>query len=256
MRTLLLTLLLLAPAGASAEERTYTVDGVERTALIYPATKPTAGGDPPLVLVFHGHGGTARHAARTMAVHQHWPEAVVAYLQGLLTPGIYDPEGTRPGWQQQPGDQGGRDVAFFDAVLADLLARYEVDPARVYALGHSNGARFVNVLWVERGDQLAALCSSSAQGGLLLRQVEPKSLFAIIGEKDPLVPARGQLRSMDLARKVLQTDASQAHTDGYVTYEPGVGGTELAVYLHPGGHEFTPEALPLVVEFFQRHPAP
>jgi len=60
----------------------------------------------PVVLVFHGHGGTARYAARTFALHRHWPEAIVVYPQGLNTPGRRtDPEGRRPGWQHAAGEQ-------------------------------------------------------------------------------------------------------------------------------------------------------
>ncbi len=53
--------------------------------------------------------------------HKHWPEAIVVYMQGLNTPGaLTDPDGKRPGWQKTFGDQGDRDLKFFDAVLATL----------------------------------------------------------------------------------------------------------------------------------------
>jgi hypothetical protein len=52
---------------------------------------------------------------------------------------------------------------------------------------------------------------------------------------------------------VLKTDSSKAVTKGYMKIEPGINGTELATYLHPDGHEFPQDALPLVVEFFKRH---
>jgi hypothetical protein len=51
----------------------------------------------------------------------------------------------------------------------------------------------------------------------------------------------------------LKTDQSKAVTKGYAKTEPGINGTELVTYLHPGGHEFPQDALPLVVEFFKRH---
>src|SRR5262245_40801632 len=62
---------------------TWTVDGVERTALV--ATPRTSAPHQPLVLVFHGHGGTSANAARTFRIHELWPEAVVIYPQGLPT---------------------------------------------------------------------------------------------------------------------------------------------------------------------------
>src|SRR5579862_6984074 len=86
--------------------RTWDVDGVERTALVYKPTKWRTGGKVPLVFDFHGHGGTARNAARAHHIHENWPEAVVVYMQGLNTPGkLTDPEGKKSGWQSGPGDQ-------------------------------------------------------------------------------------------------------------------------------------------------------
>ena len=89
-------------------EKEYKVDGVARKALVYaPAT--AAKRDTPVVFAFHGHGGTMAHAARTMAYHSHWPEAICVYMQGLNTPGrLTDPQGTRPGWQMSAGEQGDR----------------------------------------------------------------------------------------------------------------------------------------------------
>lgn len=106
--------------GAEPVPRNWMVDGVRREALVH---VPVATGEPaPLVFVFHGHGGTARNAARTFSIHTHWPEAVVVYPQGLNTPGrLTDPEGRKPGWQHGPGEQGDRDLKFFDAMLAQLI---------------------------------------------------------------------------------------------------------------------------------------
>ena len=236
---------------------TVTVDGVPRTALVFAATSPAPQAGAPLVLVFHGHGGTAQFVARRMRLHELWPAATVAYLQGLPgVAGITDPEGKRNGWQKNPGEMNDRDVRFVDAMQGEIEMRYKVDPSRVYALGHSNGARFVNVLWAMRGERFAAFCSASGQGGRLLEQVKPRSIFIIAGERDPLVPYEGQMLSVGLARRVLHTDAARAVSKGYLRTEPGSDGIELATYLHPGGHEFPTEALPLVVEFFQRHALP
>jgi polyhydroxybutyrate depolymerase len=62
--------------------------------------------------------------------------------------------------------QGARnpDVAFFDAMLDDLRARYCVDPNRVFATGFSRGGFFVNALACERGDKLAAIAPQSGGG--------------------------------------------------------------------------------------------
>ena len=58
--------------------RTWSVDGVERSALVaVPAQAPTAAQPAPLVFVFHGHGGRSAAAARGFGLHELPPQAVV-----------------------------------------------------------------------------------------------------------------------------------------------------------------------------------
>jgi polyhydroxybutyrate depolymerase len=248
-----LFLLLLFSVAAEPQRVTFTVEGAQREALmVVPDKIPESGA--PLVFVFHGHGGTSRHSARRMNMHAHWPDAIVVYPQGIPgVPGITDKEGKRSGWQKNPGEVGDRDIKFFDVMLEQLTKKYRIDANRIYAMGHSNGSRFVNVLWNRRGEKFAAFCSSGGQGGLLLSKVQPKPVFVIAGEKDPLVPYAGQMRSVELIRKLLAVETSKKTTEGYYHHEPGKDGLELASYLHPGGHEFPEETLPHIAAFFQKH---
>src|SRR5687767_7093788 len=76
------------PAGSRLELK---VDGVLREALVF---APAEAKPAPVVFAFHGHGGTAGHASRTMAFQKLWPEAIIVYPQGLKTPGVItDPAG-------------------------------------------------------------------------------------------------------------------------------------------------------------------
>src|SRR5437867_3453258 len=94
----------LAITGFAAEPppTKWTVDGVERVALVFPPSTST-GAKSPVVFAFHGHGGNMHFAARGMAFQNAWPEAIVVYMQGLPTPGrLGDEEALRPGWQRDP----------------------------------------------------------------------------------------------------------------------------------------------------------
>ena len=51
------------------ERKTWTVDKVERTALIY-VPKDATKKDTPVVFAFHGHGGSARQAALSFHMHK------------------------------------------------------------------------------------------------------------------------------------------------------------------------------------------
>jgi polyhydroxybutyrate depolymerase len=249
-----LILLTTAFSSSQAEMETFTIDGVDRHAIVYPSSKAPTTAGAPIVFVFHGHGGTARNIAGRLRIHELWPEAVVAYMEGIPgVAGITDPEGKRNGWQKSPGEVDDRDIRFFDAALERLHKRYKTDPNRVYVLGHSNGGRFVNVLWNTRSDKLAALCSVAGPGGRLIETAAPQPIYIIAGEKDPIVPFQSQQFSIALARKLLKADAAKAKVNGFERTEPGVNGVELVTYIHPGGHEFPVEALPRVINFFQRH---
>jgi polyhydroxybutyrate depolymerase len=247
-------LALTAFSAVQAQVETFNIDGVERQAVVYPNSKQMSGAGVPVVFVFHGHGGTSQNVARRFRIHELWPEAVVVYMQGIPgVVGIRDTEAKQNGWQKSPGEVGDRDIKFFDAALDRIEQKYKTDPIRVYVLGHSNGGRFVNVLWNMRGGKLAALCSGSGPGGRLIQNSVPKPVYIIGGEKDQLVPFRTQQVSIELARKRLNTDQSKATVNGFERTEPGVNGTELVTYVHLGGHEFPVEALPGVIKFFQRH---
>jgi polyhydroxybutyrate depolymerase len=242
------TLFLFAQAPTP---RTWDVDGVRREALVYAPSKTTAG-TVPLVFDFHGHGGTARHAARTHHFHEAWPEAVVVYMQGLHTPGkLTDPEGKRTGWQSGPGDQKDRDLKFFDAVLASLKKDYAADENRIYATGHSNGGAFTYLLWAKRGDTFAAFAPVAAAAGLYFLDAKPKPLFHAASESDPLVTFAMQQRTLDHVKKLNGCGGQgEAWAKGCLRY-PSKNGTPVVIYLHGEGHRY-PEANPaLIVKFFQ-----
>ena len=126
------------------------VDGVDREALVY-APKSAATAPTPVVFVFHGHGGSSQQVTRSIPMHREWPEAISVYMQGLNTPGgATDQEGRQHGWQHGVDDQQGRDLKYFDAMLAHLKETYKVDEKRIFATGHSNGGGFTYLLWETR----------------------------------------------------------------------------------------------------------
>ena len=241
-------------SSSEGHSETFVIDGMQRRAIVFNGSRPIGGRPRPVVFVFHGHGGNAQNAASRFRIYELWPEAVVVYMQGEPgVQGITDREGTRNGWQKNPGELGDRDVKFFDSALERMLKNYVTDPNRVYVMGHSNGGRFVNLLWNMRGDRLAALCSAAGPGGRLIQTAKPKPVFIIAGEKDPLVPFQVQQNSIGFARHLLKTDRSESKVEGLLSTEPGISDTELVTYIHPNGHEFPLEALPDVIKFFQRH---
>jgi len=261
MRARLLSLSLLlcwccaSVSAGDLQTLSVSVDGVTRTALIYvPATAKTAAS--PLVFVFHGHGGNARQVARSYALDRYWPEAISVYPQGLPTPGqLTDPQGNLPGWQKTLGDQGDRDLKFFDAVLTRLKQDYRVDPRRIYATGHSNGGGFTYLLWLARGDVFAAFAPSSAVAKYVL-QLRPKPVMHLAGEQDPLVKFAWQELMMEKLRQINGCDPVGTLWDDQCTIYSSASGPPVITFIHPGGHEFQSAAPPLIVKFFKSQALP
>lgn len=209
----------------------------------------------PLVFAFHGHGGNGGAFAQRMNIDGLWPDAIVIYPDGLPGhPGQTDPGGVQPGWQVRPGDEGGRDVAFYDVMLTTLRARLPVDNDRIFVMGHSNGSGFTALLQLLRGDGIAATATLSGQPGAILVNNSPaRSTFMMMGETDPLVAYELQRQSIPLVEAKLAIDPTTATTSGYLRSEHGPANKELDTYIHPGGHDIPPEVPPLIVEFFKRH---
>lgn len=232
--------------------KTFDINGTARKALVFePALKSTK---IPVIFVFHGHGGNANLASRRIDFQNYDKESLVVFMEGI--PGtsgyVVDKNGLLNGWQMFPNDHGNRDVLFFDEVLKDLQKNYSIDESRIYLVGHSNGARFVNVLWAERADKIAAICSVAAQGGNMIRGAKPLSVWMSMGKNDPLVPYQNQQKSIEIVEKNLKIDPKTAVIKGEKTFYKGTNQTELVVEMRNSGHEFPHESIPEMVEFFKR----
>ncbi len=248
-------------AETAALTRQWQVADETRQAIIM-APEVAKQSDSPVIFAFHGHGGTAKHAARSFGFQDHWPEAIVVYMQGLNTPGrLTDPDGKKTGWQSTAGDQGDRDLKFFDAVLATLKKEYKVDASRIYATGHSNGGGFTYLLWGQRGDVFAAVApSASAASNRGYRDLKPKPALHVAGDNDPLVKYSWQQVAMQIVRDINGCEkssvpwASEGEVVGREYRSPA--GTPFVSLIHHGEHKFLPETSQLIVKFFQQHSSP
>jgi len=244
-------------AADTLAHRQWTVDGIVREALVWapPQARTNA---VPVVFAFHGHGGSMQNAARMFGFHTRWPEAIVVYMQGLNTPGeLTDPEGKKPGWQAGAGEQGDRDLRFFDAVLASLRQDYKVDARRIYATGHSNGGGFTCLLWSARGETFAAFAPSAAASARLLPRLKPKPVLQVAGEKDTLVKFEWQQRTMAALRRLNQCGPGQPwEGEKGCTLYPSKLGQPVVTFIHPGAHTFPAAAPAIIVKFFKQNPKP
>ncbi len=234
----------------------WTVDGVEREALVFaPRSNDRERAKPPLVFVFHGHGGSMRSAARSFALHRSMPEAVVVYPQGLRTPTARDPEGQRAGWQTQEGEQGDRDLRFVDAMLAD----FDVDRLHVHATGHSNGGGFTYLLYATRSETFASIAPSSSGAARKLAGREPiaRPILHLAGRNDEVVSFDNQQRTIEALVRAAQAGDGEPWTEVRgATLHRAKNGAHVATWFHDGGHELPDEGWRAVAAFLRRTPMP
>ncbi len=229
------------------------VDKNDRNALVF--LPPKSNASSPVVFVFHGHGGTAKNAAKSFAIQKHWPAAIVVYMQGLNTPGkLTDPEGKKSGWQHKLGAEGDRDLKFFDALLTHLRKDYKVDDNKIYCTGHSNGGGFTYTLWQTRGDVFAAVAPCASV--VVKLDAIPKPCIHFAGEKDPLVKIEWQKKTIESVKEINGCNSAGEEWAKYCILFPSSKNTPLVACIHPGTHQFPDFAPELMVKFFQIHTKP
>ena len=157
----------------------------------------------PVVVMFHGGGGTAKAAITETG----WADK--ADQAGFLAafPEGSSPDPSKPGnFRKNPqtwNDASKRffaekmkidDGAFTRAVIDDLTARFNVDVKRVFLTGFSNGSSLTYRLGVELSDRVAAIAPVASSGLRLadpLKLQRPVSMIAIHGMADRLNPLEG-----------------------------------------------------------------
>ena len=248
-----------AKAPEGFVERTWTVDGVRRTALV----RVPAGVAGQLAVVFgwHGHGGRSTHSATRWGYAEIDKTSVLVFPQGLPTVSpLVDKEGRMPGWQTTVESEGGRDIKLFDTILADLKKEHPVDERRIYSMGHSNGAAFSYLLWQARPEVIAAI--GSVAGGLRgdSKSLPPMPVIHVAGEKDPLVKFTWQQATFAAVKRfnACAEEGKPWAKEGVLdaTIFASTKGAPLVTAIHSGGHEYAKGSTELIVRFFKENPKP
>ncbi|MEI7947199.1 MAG: PHB depolymerase family esterase [bacterium] len=191
-------------AGASSlgdHSLTLKVGELDRHYIVHVPTNYAAIKSMPVVIMFHGGGGTARGAMRETG----WAQK--ADQMGFLAvfPEATPPDPTKPGrfgsnsqlWNDgsgrfHAGQKNVPDVAFINAMIDDLIVRFNVDRRRIYATGFSNGASMAFRVGIELSTRIAAIAPFA--GALWIKEAKlerPVSLYYITGDADPLNPFEG-----------------------------------------------------------------
>lgn len=183
-------------------------------------------------------------------IHNHWSEAIVVYPQGMWCEGGYR-DGF--GWVVSDTDDEGRDIRFFDVLLEFIEKNYSVDADNIFATGHSNGGGFTYALWAFRGDKFKGFAPSAAgtrRLGENAKKRMPKPVLIIGGSEDDVVRIEGIRREIEKVKQ-LNGCTEQSKFLKTATLYRGKGGADVAVVIHPSGHQFQSALVPEVVAFFK-----
>ena len=230
-------------AGAERKVMTWNVDGTTRRAIVYSPSKTS--GKAPLVFSFHGHGDTALNF-EGVGLQEAWPEAVIVYPQGLAS--SRDGE---PGWQNEPGLDGDRDLKLVDQAIAELHKTFPIDDSRIYATGFSNGARFSYLLWAVRPKVFAAFGPVAGMLAPSLTFSEPKPVVHIGGQNDRTNAFALQVQSIELAKRVNGVSGKGESCGHECVLSTGKGAPVMTM-IHPGGHIYPEGTSELIVKFFKQ----
>jgi polyhydroxybutyrate depolymerase len=156
----------------------------------YDPSKPA-----PLVVMLHGYGATpfVEDAVFGLTEFQATSDFLLAEPSGRID------SMQHPFWNATDAccdfdHTGVDDVAYLNAVIDDMQARYNVDPKRIFVTGHSNGGFMSYRLACDASPRLAAIVSLAGAMWLDTSKCKPTSPVAVLevhGDADNMVAYGG-----------------------------------------------------------------
>lgn len=125
------------PPGS--EHRNITAGGMKRDYIVSTPAGARQRDRLPVIFVFHGYKEDAERIRKNSGLDA--ADAIVAYLDGKDS-----------AWAPAPyaSTSGQQDLAFVDAVLAEIEGEFSVDRSRIFAAGFSNGGGFAAFVGCQR----------------------------------------------------------------------------------------------------------
>jgi polyhydroxybutyrate depolymerase len=184
-----------ATAATGARTCTTTSFGGERPVTLHVPGSYACGTPAPLVIVLHGFTDSGD------SILKYFGMTAESDKRGFL---LAAPEGTKDNrgfsfwnatdaccnFNSLPTD----DSAYLSALITDIQAAYDVDPKRVYVMGHSNGGFMSYRMACEHSDQIAAIASlAGAMWSDTTRcsPTQPVSVLQVHGTSDSTIAYTG-----------------------------------------------------------------
>lgn len=181
------------------------------------ATAPT-----PLMVLFHGGGGSAEKILPVMRDHATEHHFLLLVPQSLM-----------PTWDIVIAGNG-PDRERLDGALCEVASRFTLDPLRLAFAGHSDGGSYALSNGLCNGDIVSHVLAFSAGFMTVLHQEGAPSIFIAHGTKDEQTPVETAGRS----------HAARLDAAGY----------DVAYIEYDGPHQTQPRIVAASVAYFLRYP--
>lgn len=178
--------------GRTSDNITFQCGGLNRTFTIYVPATYTLLHASPLMISFHGNGGTSEKQQRITSFSDPItnPDMIVVY-----------PQGFEKHWQGAPYSiKDVDDVSFTLKLLGHMIDTHRIDESRIYASGMSNGGGFMGVLACdsEASKRFAAFAAHSGAFYPTNKTCAPGRnivpFLEIHGDEDQTIPYDGGVR--------------------------------------------------------------
>lgn len=181
------------------------------------ATKPA-----PLMVMFHGGGGSADKILPVMKQHAEDNRFLLLVPQSLL-----------PTWDIVIAGNG-PDRERLDIALTEIASRFTLDPARFAFVGHSDGGSYALSNGLCNGDVVTHVLAFSAGFMTVLHQQGSPRIFIAHGSNDEVTPVETAGRA----------HAARLKEAGY----------DVVYIEHDGPHKSQPHIVEAAVKYFLNYP--
>lgn len=185
------------PLPPGSHELTLWHGGMERAFAVYVPVSHRPERAQPLVLAFHGGGGSMHTMARDSLYGLLGQSESSGWIVAFPNGHSRLPGGRLATWNAglccgAARDKGVDDVGFARAVVAEVQRRVHIDPQRVFATGMSNGGMMAYRLACEASDLFRAVAAVAGTDGTASCQPgRPVSVFHIHARDDDRVLFNG-----------------------------------------------------------------
>lgn len=233
-----LTLTIFSTPSLNAATKDFTVGG-DRPTLVHMPTKVST--PAPLLIMLHSYSTSGAHQERYMKLG---PVAKKSGLIYIAPDGNIDLAGKRF-WNATKSccDKYGAepdDIGYIDSLIAEISETVEVDPARIYLIGHSNGA-FMSLKYACTTNKVAAIVTlaGAMDADTDCLPASPTALLNIHGTADATIKFNGGALNTFAYTSAAQTNekfttVNQCTNPGTKKkdFDPSLKGSETTIFTY------------------------